>query len=119
MADSNDGFFATKERTTAWVFRAAITLAGFAGTTVLSLLLYQWTDFKDTVKEQNKAIWAAVSNQAKAVNDAGANLGVMQRTILDHIAQETEINGELKDEQKDHENRIRAIEHTIPTIDGH
>jgi predicted secreted hydrolase len=115
---SDSGFFATKERTTAWIFRALITVAGFTGTAVLSLLLYSWTDFKDAVKDQNKATWAAVATASKAISDTSSAVSVMQREMQDYIGQETQIDTELKEAQKDHEQRIRAIEHAVPGIDG-
>ena len=114
---SDAGFFGTKERTTAWIFRALIMVAGFAGTAVLSLLLYSWTDFKDTVEGQNKATWAAVSTATKAISNTSAAVSVMQREVEDHIAQETQIESNLKDSEKDHEQRIRSLEHAVPGID--
>lgn len=103
-------FTQTKERATAWVFRILITLVGVAGTTVLWLGWYTLTDVKDGLKTQGSATWAAIAAVSKSEEATASAVSVMQREVEDHIAQETEINTELKQEEKDHEDRIRGLE---------
>lgn len=103
---------ATKERAAAWVLRILITLVGAAGTTVLWLGWSALIDVKTELKEQTKAAWSQIQTLNTIQNTTSANVGVLTQTVTDHLRQESDIDAQLKDITRDHEQRIRTLEHS-------
>lgn len=111
MGDLAKEFFQTKERTAAWLFRILITVAGF---TTTSLLYVAWGTLQDVKIAQSaniQQVWTTISKINDTQSAANNNLAVLQTTVKDHIQVENDIDNQLKDVTKDHEGRIRTLEH--------
>jgi hypothetical protein len=103
-------FVETKERATAWVFRILITLIGAAGTAAIYLAWGTLIDVKTKSETGIQLQWTAIGKINDAQQQAITNLNVLTTKLDDHIKAETQIDSDLKDITKDHEQRLRHIE---------
>ena len=103
-------FVETKERATAWVFRILITLIGAAGTTAIWLAWATLTDVKTKSETGIQLQWTAIGKINDAQQQAQRNVDVLTTKLDDHVKVEADIDAQLKDIAKDHEQRLRGLE---------
>ena len=103
-------FVETKERATAWVFRIAITLIGACGTAAIWLAWSVLTDVKTKSETGIQLQWTAIGKINDAQQQASRDLGVLSTQLSDHLKVQADIDSQLKDIAKDHEQRIRGLE---------
>jgi hypothetical protein len=103
-------FVATKERATAWVFRLAITVIGATTSAAIWLAWGVLSDVKAKSETGIQLQWTAIGRINDAQQAASRDLGVLTTKLDDHIKTESDIDMQLKDIAKDHEQRIRGLE---------
>lgn len=101
----------TKERIAAWVFRTLLSLAlgacGVVGWLVWGVL----ADVKTKSETGIQLQWTAIGKINDAQAQASRDVATITQKLDDHIRSETDIDAQLKDLAKDHEQRIRGLEH--------
>lgn len=103
-------FVATKERATAWVFRLLISFATAACGVVGYLAWGVLTDVKTKSETGIQLQWTAIGKINDAQAQASRDVATITQKLDDHVKYETEIDSQLKDLAKDHEQRIRDLE---------
>ena len=101
----------TKERAAAWIFRGALSFAIAAGSAVLWMAWGALSDVKADLKIGIQQQWLAIGKINDAQAESRRDLAVSTQTLADHIKTETDIDTQLRDTTKDHEFRIRTLEH--------
>jgi len=88
-----------------------IALVGAAGSFVLWLVWYSLQEVKSDPKAGQALQWTAIGK----INDAEVHventISGLSVQLSDHIKAETDIDTQLKDIAKDHEQRVRILEH--------
>jgi orotate phosphoribosyltransferase-like protein len=110
MTDLLKEMVQTKERAAAWLFRILITLVGVSTSTVLWLAWASLQDVKAKSEQGVQLQWTAIGKINDAQQAASSALGVLTTKLDDHIKVEANIDDQLKDIAKDHEQRIRGLE---------
>lgn len=100
----------TKERIAAWVFRMVLAFAVSAGTAVLYMAWGSLTEVKADLRSGIQQQWLAIGKINDGQAQASRDLGIQTQTLSDHIKTETDIDAQLRDITKDHEQRLRLIE---------
>ena len=103
-------FVETKERATAWVFRILITLIGAAGTAAIWMAWYTLSDVKTKSETGIQLQWTAIGKINEAQHQAEIDVNRLSTQLSDHLKVQSDIDAELKDIAKDHEQRIRGLE---------
>ncbi len=101
----------TKERVAAWIFRGALAFAVSAGTAVLWMAWGSLSDVKADLKTGIQQQWLAIGKINDAQAQTAREVGVQTQTLSDHIRMESDIDASLRDIAKDHEGRLRTLEH--------
>lgn len=100
----------TKERIAAWVFRTLLSLAlgacGVIGWLVWGVL----ADVKTKSETGIQLQWTAMGKINDAQQAAARDVGILTTKLDDHVKTEADIDAQLKDIAKDHEQRIRELE---------
>jgi hypothetical protein len=110
MADFFRELTLTKERVAAWVFRLLI---GIIGAITLGIISMAWGSLQDVKAKSETAVqlqWTAIGKINDAQQAASTALGVLTTKLDDHIKTESDIDMQLKDLAKDHEQRLRGLE---------
>ena len=96
-----------------WLNSILISLVGVLGTVVGYMVWSQLQDIKIAQTTASQSLWANVQTVAKANTDLNDAMTGLATTLKDHIAVETQIDQDLKTQQTDHEQRIRALERPV------
>jgi hypothetical protein len=113
MADLLKEITQTKERAAAWVFRILIALVGASTTAVLWMAWGALADVKNDLKTGIQQQWLAIGKINDAQAQVSRDIGIQTQVLADHIRTETDIDASLRDIAKDHEGRIRTLEHPL------
>ena len=113
MSDTG-GFFGTKERGAAWIFRGLLTLimmlctiVGWFGTRTLSGLDQKLNDV-------DKSTWSQITVLSKTEAELNTALAGLTATVNDHLHTDIDQDQNFKSLLQDHEIRIRTLEHSKP-----
>ncbi len=110
MGDLIKEMVQTKERAAAWVFRILITLVGTSTMAVLWLAWYSLQDVKSKSETGIQLEWLQIGKINDAQQEASRALGILTQQLSDHLKVEANIDDQLKEIAKDHEQRLRGLE---------
>ena len=110
MIETLEQFAEDKEKAISWGFRILISLVGVAVTTVLWLGWWTLQDVKADSRTGITKIWETVATLTKSQSDLASSMAILSTSLSDHVKTENSIDQDLKDIERDHETRIRAIE---------
>ena len=88
-----------------------IAIIGAGGSLILFLVWNSLQEVKIDQKTGQQLQWTAIGKINDAETHVEGTIGGLSTQLADHIKAETDIDSELKDIVKDHETRMRILEH--------
>lgn len=103
----------TKERLVAWLFRGLISVIMLGASTIGYMSWDALKSMQSKIDDNGKATWQAIAKVANDEGDAAKAVAVLSATITDEIRSQSATNQDLRDIVRDHEQRLRGLEHPV------